>query len=173
MIKEYLELGQIVGTHGIRGELRVNPWCDTPEFAKRFKTLYFDKNGNDSVKVTSCRPHGNVILMSLAGVDSVEKAEALRNRMLYLKRSDANLPAGTWFIEELIGCTVFDADRRETTYGVLCDVSSTGANDVWYITGNDGTEYLIPAIKDVVIETDVASNAVYIRPLKGIFDDAD
>ena len=173
MIKEYLELGQIVGTHGIRGELRVNPWCDSPEFAVRFKTLYFDKQGNDSVKVRSCRPHGNVILLSLDGVDTVEKAQSLKNRMLYLKRSDAKLPEGTWFIEELIGCKIFDADDTSKCYGELTDVSSTGANDVWYITSPEKKEYLVPAIKNVVIKTDVAENAVYIRPLKGIFDDAD
>lgn len=173
MIKEYLELGQIVGTHGIRGELRVNPWCDSPDFAKRFKTLYFDKKGCNSVKVVSCRPHGNVILLLLEGIDSVEKAEALRNKMLYLKRSDAKLPDGTWFIEELIGCGVFDADDHEKKYGILTEISSTGANDVWYITDENSREYLIPAIKEVVVSTDVAADAVYIRPLKGIFDDAD
>lgn len=172
MIKEYLELGQIVGTHGIRGELRVNPWCDSPEFAKKFKTLYFDKLGKLSVRVCSCRPHGNVILLSLEGIDTFEKAEAMKNRMLYLKRSDAKLPEGTWFIEELLGCSVFDADDPAVLYGELTDISSTGANDVWYIT-KDKKEYLIPAIKDVVIKTDVENNAVYIRPLKGIFDDAD
>ena len=56
MVKSYLELGQIVSTHGIKGEVRFNPWCDTPEFVKKFKTLYFDKNGEKSVKVISARP---------------------------------------------------------------------------------------------------------------------
>lgn len=172
MIKEYLELGQITGTHGIRGELRVNPWCDSPEFAKRFKTLYFDRKGNSSVKVRSCRPHGNIILLSLYGVDTVEAAQELKNKTLYLKRSDAALPDGVWFIEELTGCTVFDADDTEKIYGTLSEVSQTGANDVWHISA-PGAEYLIPAIKEVVIKTDVENNAVYIRPLKGIFDDAD
>lgn len=173
MIKEYLELGQIVSTHGIRGELRVNPWCDSPEFAKQFKTVYFDKNGEKSAKVTLCRPHGNIILMKLDTVNSVDEAAALRNTVLYIKRSDANLPDGTWFIEELIGCEVFDADVTEKKYGVLTDVTSTGANDVWYVTDDNKNEYLLPAIKDVVIRVDVAESKAYIRPLKGIFDDAD
>ena len=173
MIKDYLELGQIVGTHGIRGELRVNPWCDTPEFAKKFKTLYFDSKGTNSVKVVSCRPHGNVILLALEGIDSIDKAEKYKNRILYIKRSDAHLPDGVWFIEELIGCNVYDADDNSVCYGEISDVSETGANDVWYITDENGNEYLIPAIKDVVIKTDVKNNSVFIRPLKGIFDDAD
>ncbi len=173
MIKEYLELGQIVSTHGIRGELRVNPWCDSPEFAKQFKTVYFDKKGEKSAKVTLCRPHGNIILMKLETVNSVDEAAALRNTVLYIKRADANLPEGTWFIEELIGCEVLDADDSDKKYGILTDVSSTGANDVWYVTDDNKNEYLLPAIKDVVIKVDVADNKAYIRPLKGIFDDAD
>ncbi len=173
MIKEYLELGQIVSTHGIRGELRVNPWCDSPEFAKQFKTVYFDKKGEKSAKVTLCRPHGNIILMKLDSVNSVDEAAALRNTVLYIKRADALLPDGTWFIEELIGCDVLDADNPDKKYGALTDVSSTGANDVWYVTDDAENEYLLPAIKDVVIKVDIAENKAYIRPLKGIFDDAD
>lgn len=172
MIKPYLELGQIVGTHGVRGELRVNPWCDSPDFAKRFKTLYFDKNGEQPVKVLSCRPHGNIVLLRLEGVESIEAAEKLRSKMLYLNREDAGLKPGTWFIEELIGCAALDADDGHR-YGMLTEVSRTGANDVWHITAEDGQEYLLPAIPDVVIDADVDNNRVLIRPLKGIFDDAD
>ena len=172
MIKDYLELGQVVGTHGVRGEMRINPWCDSPDFAKGFRTVYFDKNGNQSVKVAACRPHGNVILMKLENINSINDAEKLRNKMLYINRDDANLPDGTWFIEELIGCDVFDADTA-VRYGVISDVSPTGANDVWHITDDNNNEYLIPSIKEVVIEVNVRDNFVKIRPMKGIFDNAD
>ena len=173
MIKEYLELGEIVGTHGIRGELRVNPWCDSPEFAAKFKTLYFDSNGGCAVQVKSARPHGNIVLLAIKDVDTVEKAQKLRGKILYMKRSDAKLPKGSYFIAELIGCTVYDADEPEKVYGTLSDVSATGANDVWHTKDENGKEYLIPAIPDVCVETDVAENRVVIRPLKGIFDDED
>lgn len=171
MIKNYLELGQVVGTHGIKGEMRINPWCDTPAFAKKFGVVYFDNEGKNSIKVQSCRPHGNIILMKLEGIDSIDQAETYRNKMIFIKREDASLPEGTWFIDELIGCEVFDADNGEE-YGKISQISETGANDVWHIE-NKGKEYLIPAIKDVVIRADVADNKVYIRPLKGIFDDED
>lgn len=173
MIKDYLELGQIVGTHGVKGEIRINPWCDSPDFAKKFKTVYFDSQGNNSIKVISSRPHGNIILMKLENIDTVEAAQALRNKVLYIKRSDAKLPQGSWFIEELIGCEVYDADEQQRVYGTVTDVLSTGANDVWQITDGNGEEYLIPSIREVVIDVDVAKNCVKIRPLKGIFDDAD
>ncbi len=172
MIKEYLEIGEITGTHGVRGEIRLNPWCDSPEFVKGFKTLYFDGNSGCAVKLKSARPHGNVVLLKLDGVDTVEDAQKLRGKVLYMKRSDARLPEGHYFIAELIGCRVYDADDAGKCYGTLTDVSETGANDVWHITNESG-EYLIPAIPDVVIKTDVAADCVVIRPLKGIFDDED
>ncbi|MBR4765998.1 MAG: 16S rRNA processing protein RimM [Clostridia bacterium] len=170
MIKEYLEIGEITGTHGIRGELRVNPFCDSPEFFTRFKTLYSDSNGCCAVKVKS-RPHGNIVLVKMESVDSIEEAQKLRGKILYMKRSDANLPEGRYFIAELTDCEVRDADDESRVYGTLTDVSPTGANDVWHITAENGREYLIPAIPDVVIKTDVENNLIFIRPLKGIFDD--
>ena len=104
MIKDYLEIGQIVGTHGVRGELRVQPWCDSPEFFKKFKTLYYDAHGEKSVGVVCARPHGNIALLRLDGCDTVEKAASLRGKVLYMRRSDAHLKKGDWFIAELIGC---------------------------------------------------------------------
>ena len=173
MIKEFLDVGQIVGTHGVRGEMRVNPRCDGPEFIKQFKTLYFDKKGEKPVKVVSSRVHGNLALVKLEGVDTVEAATALRNKVLYMKRSDAKIPAGSYFIAELTDCRVIDADDEEKCYGILSDVSETGANDVWHIKADDGKEYLIPTIPPVVIDVNVETGIIKIRPLKGIFDDED
>jgi 16S rRNA processing protein RimM len=171
MIKEFLAVGQIVGTHGVRGEMRVNPWADSPDFLKQFKTLYYDAEGKESVKVISARSHGNIVLMKLDGIDTVESASAMRNKRLYMRRADAKLDDGVYFIEELIGCEVFDADDENKRYGKISDVSETGANDVWHIKADDGKEYLIPAVPSFVIETDVEKNRVLIRPMKGIFDD--
>ena len=173
MIKQFLEIGQIVSTHGIRGELRVQPWCDSPEYLKKFKTLYFDKDGKTAKKVLSCRPHGNIVIVALEGIDSIEKAQALKNTVLFMNRDDARLKKGQYYIQDLLDCTVVDADDEEKIYGIITDVSQTGANDVWYITDKEKNEYLIPAIKSVVIDTDVVSGIIKIRPMKGIFDDAD
>lgn len=172
MIKEYLEIGKITSTHGIKGEMRVQPWCDSPEFMKSFKTLYLDSKGEKPLKV-SCRPNGNMVIMKAQGVDSVESASLLRNKILFMKRSDAKIEKGSYFIQELFDCAVVDADDETKTYGVLCNVSQTGANDVWHIKAPDGKEYLIPAIKQVVVETDVEKGVIKIRPLRGIFEDED
>ncbi len=172
MLRQFLETGQIVSTHGVKGEVRFNPWCDSPEFMKRFKTLYFDAEGKKAVNVVSCRPHGNIVILKLEGIDTVEEAQKLRNKTLYMNRKDAKLPKGDWFIQDLIGCTVYDTDNSDIIYGELTDVAQTGANDIWYIEKN-GKEYIIPAIKDVVINVDVEDSAVFIRPLRGIFDEAE
>ncbi|MEE1322143.1 MAG: ribosome maturation factor RimM [Acutalibacteraceae bacterium] len=169
MIKEYLEIGKITGTHGIKGEMRVQPWCDAPDFMKKFKTLYLDKKGEKPLKV-SCRPNGHMVIMKAQGIDTIEEASKYREKVLYMKRSEAKLPDGTYFIQELIDCKVIDADDESIIYGTLTDVSETGANDVWHITNEKG-EYLIPAIPPVVIDTDVVAGVIKIRPLKGIFDD--
>ena len=171
MIKDYLEIGQIVSTHGIKGEVRLNPWCDSPEFVKKFKILYRDEKGNNSFKIVSCRPHGNVAVLKIEGVDTVEEAQKLRNTILYMKRTDINLPEGKWFVSELIGCSVLDYDDNNICYGKIKDIESYTANDVWYIETTDGKEVLIPAIKDVVIKCDVANDVAYIRPLRGLFDE--
>lgn len=171
MKKNYLEIGKIVSTHGVRGEVRVQPWCNSPEFMKGFDTLYLSERGGASVRVLSARPHGNVVIMKIEGVDTITDAEAMRGTVLHLRREDAKLRDGDWFIEELIGCRVFDADDSSVCYGELCAVSSTGANDVWHIRVPDGNEVLIPAIRDVVVKVDVESGVILIRPLRGLFDD--
>lgn len=169
MIKDYLEIGKITSTHGIRGEMRFQPWCDSPEFLTKFKTLYSDKKGEKAVKIKA-RPNGEMAILKIEGIETVEEAAKLRDKVLYMKRADARLPEGQYFIQELIDCKVYDADDESICYGVLTDVSQTGANDVWHIE-KDGKEYLIPAIPPVVISTDVVEGIIKIRPLRGIFDD--
>lgn len=172
MIKDYLEIGKITSTHGIKGEMRVQPWCDSPEFMKKFRVLYLDRKGEKHLKV-KIRPNGNMALMKAEGIDTVEEANKYRNRILYMKRSDIELPDGFYFLQELFDCRVIDADDENKEYGILSDVSQTGANDVWHIKTQEGEEYLIPAIPQVVTDVDVASGIVKIRPLRGIFDNED
>lgn len=169
MKKRYLEVGKIVGTHGVKGMTRVQVWADSPDFLKQFKYLYTDKNGGDKLTVLKVQPHGNISLLAFKGVETIEHAESLRNTVLYIDRKDVKLPEGRYFITDLIGITVFDADSG-AVLGEICDVSHTGANDVWHIK-KEGKEYLIPAIDDVLVDVDIESEKAVIRPLKGIFDD--
>lgn len=166
--RQFLEAGQIVGTHGVRGEVRLQPWCDSPAVLTPIKTLYFDE-GKRAVKA-ACRPHKNLALVKLAGVDTVEAAAALRGTVLYLHRNDVKLEKGRYFICDLIGLTVVDDDTGET-YGTCCDVSSTGANDVYHLQTADGKEVLMPAIPDVIRKVDIDGGEIRIFAMAGLFDD--
>jgi 16S rRNA processing protein RimM len=166
---DFLEIGKIVGTHGIRGELRVLPACDSPAYFRGFSLLYWDAAGTQPVRVRGARPHKNVALLQLAGVESIEQAEALRGKTLWFRRADARLEPGQYFIAELLDCRVLDQDDPSHCYGTLQDVSATKANDVWHIRQADGTEVLIPLIDEVVRSVDTEKGEILIVPLPGLF----
>ncbi len=168
--KQFLEIGQIVSTHGLKGDVRVDPWCDGPEFVCEFDTLYL-KDGS-TVEVERARVQKNVAVLKLKGVDSVEQADLMRRTVLYINRDDVELDDDVFFIQDILGCEVRDADS-DTVYGKVTDVIKTGANDVYQVTDEGGKNYLVPVIDDVVIATDINEGVITIRPLKGIFDDED
>lgn len=171
MLNQYLEAGKIVGTHGLKGELRVDPWCDSAEVLAKLKNLYWDK-GTQKLEVVSARVHKTLLLLQLKGVDSIEQADVLRNKILYLNRDDIPLEEGRYFVQDLIGSDVFNADSF-IYYGKLTEVIFTGANDVYQITSESKKNYLIPAIPDVIIEVNITNSKMLIRPMRGIFDDED
>lgn len=169
-MKQFLEAGKIVGTHGIRGEMRVDVWCDSPEFFCQLKTVYLNE-GKTPIKVKS-RPHKNIALVKAQGVETIDDAEKLRGKILYMNRNDVSLEDGEFFIQDLIGLEVYDIDTN-IMYGKITDVFPTGANDVYQITDDNKKDYLIPVIDDVVISIEPENGKVLIKPLKGIFDDED
>lgn len=167
MKKQFLETGEIVTTHGIKGEVRVYPWCDTPDFLTDFKHVYL-KKGEIKLTVEDARVHKNIVIMKLEGYDTIERAVTLRGQVLYISRSDVKLAEGEYFVQDLIGIKVIDDDTGEE-YGVITDVSQTGANDVYTIK-NGELEYLIPAIPQVIIDTDTEREIMRIKPLEGLFN---
>ena len=171
MKKQFLDSGKIVGTHGIKGEVRIEPWCDSPEFLCAFKKLYLDENGQTFIEVKS-RPHKNITLAKIKGVDTIEQAEKYRGKVVYINRNDITLDEGVNFVQDLIGLEVMDAENG-TVYGKITDVLRTGANDVYEITDSNNKKYLAPVIDEVVEEINVDGGFVLIRPMKGIFDDED
>ncbi len=171
MKKNYLEIGKIVTTFGIDGRVKVYPWCDTPEFLAGFSTLYFD-GGLTPLSVESAIVKKGMAIIKLAGINCLEDAQKLRNRVLFASRDDMPLGEGEYFIQDLLGMTVVDADTGED-YGVISDVLQPGANDVYIVSSPGKDDKLVPAIRDVVVQTDVEQQRMKIRPLKGLFDDAD
>lgn len=173
-MKKYLEAGKIVSTHALKGEVKIQPWCDSAEFLCEFDVLYFEK-GRKQIEIERSRPHKNMVIAKIKGIDTPEQANTLRNKILYLDRDDVELEEGCYFIQDLIGLEVLDADDNSKVYGKLADVMETGANDVYTVRQADGKEFLIPAIPQVVIETDIDNGRMFIRPLEEIIvaDDED
>lgn len=166
MKKEYLEAGKIVTTHGIKGEVKIMPYTDTPELLCEFERLFIGKDKTE-LYIERSRVLKNMVIAKIEGIDTVEAAEKYRNKLLYMHRDDLELDENTFFIQDLIGMEVKDADSG-FSYGKITDVLQNGANDVYVINGD--REYLVPAIPDVVISTDIENDLMIIRPLEGLFD---
>ena len=167
MKKEFLEAGKIVTTHGIRGEVKIMPYTDSPELLAEFDRLFIGKEHTEVI-IERSRVFKNTVIAKIEGINTPEAAEKLRNKVLYMHRDDLELDDDTYFIQDLIGIEVRDADSQQV-YGKIIDVMQTGANDVYVIKGDD-REYLVPAIADVVVSTDIDGNIMTIRPLDGLFD---
>ncbi|MBE6837598.1 MAG: 16S rRNA processing protein RimM [Ruminococcus sp.] len=166
-MKQFLEIGKIVSVFGIKGEVKVQPWCDSGEFLCEFDRLY--RKSGDVVEIEHSRVAKNVVVMKIKGVDTVEDAQKMRNHILYMDRNDVELDEGSYFVQDLIGLSVVDADNG-TVYGKLTDVSETGANDVYHVLTDDGKLLLVPAIPEVIVETDIENGLMKIKPLDGLFD---
>lgn len=170
MKKQYLEIGKIVNTHGLNGTVKVMPWCDSAEFLCEFETLYRGKT-HIPMKIERAAVQKNMALVKFAGINTPEAANELRNTVLYMNREDVELDDDTYFIQDLLGMAVRDADSGKQ-YGILKDVLQTGANDVYEVESPEGRQLLVPVIPDVVLKIDFDADEIIIRPLKGLFDDA-
>lgn len=169
MRKQFLEIGKIVAVHGIRGEMRVQYYCDSAEVFCEFDRLYLDA-GSTPFYVKRAYPHKNVVVMKMEGCDTVEKAQSFIGKTIYMDRDDAVLEEGVYFIQDIIGLTVKDADSGRV-YGRVTDVYQNGASDVYAFRDESGAEQMFPCIDEVVIKTDIEAGEILIRPLKGLFGD--
>lgn len=164
MKKDFLDAGKIVNTHGLRGEIRIYPLCDSADFLLDFERFYLE---GKEIKISSSRVHKNQLLAKLDGINTIEDAERIIGKVLQIRHDDIELDENQYFIEDLIGMKVVDADNG-TEYGILKNVFQTGANDVYEVVGDE--TYLVPKIDEVVLSTDFETNCITIRPLKGLFD---
>jgi len=165
----YLKIGQIINTHGIKGEVKVYPLTDDP---KRFDDLnfVFFKKGEEfeKVNVEGVKYFKNLVILKLEGINDMNTAEKLKNIFIYIDRENAvKLPEDTYFIADLIGMTVYDIDSNQKL-GTIISVFSTGSNDVYEIKLENGKIILIPAIKDVVKEVDIENAIMKIKLLEGL-----
>ena len=169
VLKPYLDTGKIVNTHGIKGEVKLEPWCDNAEMFQNITYLYLDSRGETTLKIEQARMQKNMVILKFKGIDTMNDAEKLKNKVVYANRQDIPMEEGEYFIQDLIGIQVLDADSGRL-YGTLCNVSQTGANDVYHVRFSNGKEQLIPAIPQVVLEINPQEEKMLIHPLEGLFE---
>lgn len=158
---EYLECGKIVNTHGIRGEVKIIPWADSPEFLCGLPALYID---DKEVKLRSARVHkGNVIAL-LEGVDDINDAMLLKEKVVFMSRTDAELPEGSFYIADIIGLKVICEDGREL--GILKEILSPSLQQVYVVEGD--REIMIPAVPEFILETNVEGGYIKVHLIEGM-----
>ena len=161
--KQYLEAGKIVNTHGVRGEVKIQPWSDTPEFLCGFSVLYIDQQ---PVRVQRAYVHKNCVIAVLEGVSDLDAAIRLKNKVVYIHRKDAKLPVGQFFVQDLIGLTAV-SDDTGAEIGTVSDILDLPAGNVYVIQG-DNREILVPAVPEFIRETDLAQGIIRIHLIEGM-----
>ncbi len=161
MKERFIEAGEIVNTHGVRGEVKILPWTDSAEFLAAFRTLYIDGR---PVKVRSARVHKQTVLASLEGVEDVNAAMRLKGRRVFIDRADAKLPEGGYFIQDIIGAEVVTEDGE--SIGKLAEVMDAPASMIYVVRGE--RERLIPAVPEFILKTDADAGIITVRLIEGM-----
>ena len=162
MAKEpYLEAGKIINTFGVRGEVKLDPWCDSAEFLKPLKTLYI---AGAPRAVASSRVHKGMLIVRFADVEDVNGAMLLKNKIVYFARSDVRLPKGRHFVADLLGAAV--VDEQGTEIGKLTEVLDMPAGQVYVVQGE--TEHTIPAVPEFILDIDADEKTIRVHLIEGM-----
>lgn len=170
MKKEYLECGKVCSSHGVRGIMKVEPWCDSPKVLAMQKRVFLSE-GEDKFtehRVLSASVSGNLVLLGIEGIDSREAASAMKNVTLYLHRSDIPVKRGQMLLQDMIGLPVVDFDTGRA-YGTVKDITDAPRSKIYTVETPSG-DVLFPAVPEFVKEID-EERGVLIRPIPGFFDE--
>lgn len=160
---QYIEAGEIVTTHGVRGEVKVLSWLDSPDMLCEFSRC---RIGGKEYAMDAVRVHKTCNLVKLRGVDTMEDAQKLRGKTMELYRED--ISDELIFAAELVGVEVF---AGETSIGKITEVLDYPGNSVYVVQGE--REYLIPAVKEFILSTDLEKNEMQVKLLEGMASDED
>ena len=166
-MEDYFRVGVIANTHGIRGEVKVFPTTEDPQRFKGMKEIILDTGSEEKVlEVASARFFKNLVILKFKGIDSINDIEKYKGKDLLVTRENAiPLNEGEYYIADIIGATVVTEDGAQ--FGILKDVLTTGANDV-YVVDHEGTEVLLPVIPDCVLARDMEQKIVTVHIMKGL-----
>lgn len=159
----FLEAGQIVNTHGVRGEVKISPWADSPEFLKKLKTLYIGPDKTPA-QVLSARVHAGFLIVLFRGVEDISAAMALKNKIIYIDRGDIRLPRGRFFIADIIGARVVSDAGEEL--GTVADVMDSPAQRIYVVRGE--VEHLIPDVPEFIVNVDADEGLVTVHLIEGM-----
>ena len=167
-MEEYLEIGQIVNTNGLKGFLKVKPLTDDITRFEDLETIYLQKATEFiEFKIQEVKYVKNMVLLKLEGIDDITEAEKYKNFYIKINRKDAvELDEDSYFIIDIIGCEVFTEENQKL--GKVVDVFPTGSNDVYTVKNEEGKEILLPAIADVIKDVDVKNKKIVIHLMEGL-----
>lgn len=168
-MEKYLQAGKIVNTHGYKGQIMIQSWCDSPEILTGIKTLYLLKNNEYiPLNIEHAVVHKGMSMAKVMGIESIEEARLLKNKIVYANRQDIPVKEGAYFICDLKGLKVINADSGRV-YGVLKDVINNSSSDIYEIDTGDGIAYM-PAVDEFVSEIDL-NKGIFVRPIEGMFNE--
>ena len=171
-MERWFNVGKIVNTHGIKGEVRVISRTDFAEDRYQVgNTLYLFRENQEPLELTiaSHRVHKNFNLLTFEGYPNVNYVEAFRDGILKITESQlTDLDEGEFYFHEIIGCVVYTDEGEEI--GPIREILAPGANDVWVVKGPLGKDVLIPYIEQIVKEVDIENQKVIITPMEGLLD---
>ena len=169
MKKIYLECGKVCAAHGVRGVLKIEPWCDTPKVLAMQKRIFLatGDGGYKEAKVLSASVSAGFVLMSIEGIEGRDAAIAMRGTVLYLHRDDIPVPKGEMLLSDMIGLDVIDANTG-VKYGVITDITEVPRGLMYTIKTEKG-EVLYPSAPALVAGVD-AERGLLVTPISGFFD---
>jgi 16S rRNA processing protein RimM len=163
MKQPFIEAGRITNTHGVRGEVKIEVWLDSPDDLKHYRRVYID---GQERRLLSARPQNRFAIAKLEDVDDVNAAMPLKGKTVYIAREDAPLPPGGYFLQDLLDARVVLGDGSPV--GVLTEILERPANNVYVVTDPEGKEILIPAVPAFILSADAEEGVVTVRLLEGM-----
>ncbi|GIN83726.1 ribosome maturation factor RimM [Heyndrickxia sporothermodurans] len=167
---KWFNVGKIVNTHGLNGEVRVISKTDfAEERYKKGNRLYLFVNEKEPIQLTikSHRTHKNFDLLTFEGYENINAVEEWKNNLLKITEDQlTDLDEGEYYFYEIVGCKVITTAGEEI--GVVKEILTPGANDVWVVKGEKGKEHLIPYIDEIVMNINVKEKVITIEPMEGL-----
>ena len=163
MKQPFIPSGRILNTHGVRGELKLEVWLDSPESLSAYPRIYI---GGQEMKLRSVRVQNRFVIAALDGIADVNAAMRLKGKSFSIAREDARLPEGGYFLQDLLGARVVSDTQEEV--GTLTDILERPASVIYVVTGPDGREHLIPAVPAFIRAVDADAGLVTVHMIEGL-----